>query len=76
MKSLDAEKEYREFLNDTEPQVQIAGLIYLAGDVLAEVDPTALRCMALDWADCLVSDGEWVEIDGEFYLASEARQAV
>ena len=54
----ELERAHLEFLNDTYEEVDIAGLKYLVGDVLKEVDPIAYRLDFLDYLDAF----EWEEI--------------
>lgn len=54
----EAEDRYRVWLDDTYPEVQIAGLTYSVSDILENVDPTAFRCGLNDWID---SEGIEVE---------------
>lgn len=44
---------YREFLNEIEHNVTIAGCTYDPARVLEEVDPIAFRCGYLDYADSM-----------------------
>lgn len=75
MRPIDIEKEYQEMLNDNYPVVDVAGYEFLAGDALAKLDPVALRCGAVDYADSMLQDGVWVEgDDGEYYWEGELEQ--
>lgn len=50
-----------DMLNDTYGEVEVAGSVFDAGHVLAEMDPTAFRCTVLDYMDAeyFESWGEW-----------------
>lgn len=44
-------KEYREFLNEVEEEVIIAGCTFSPSVILEELDPVAFRCGYLDYAN-------------------------
>lgn len=44
---------YRECLNDSYPEVTIAGCTFDPARILEELDPIAFRCGYLDYADSL-----------------------
>ena len=50
------EKEYEDFLNESEPEVTIFGISYSAGMVLREVNPIAFHCAMLDYNDMIAKD--------------------
>lgn len=52
------------FLNENYGEVEIAGMVFDAGYVLAELDPTAFRCTVLDYMD-----GEYFESWDEWHNA-------
>lgn len=69
----DVEDIYLEFLNEN--SVTIAGMEYLEGNALREVDPTAFRCGASDYVDSLCSDGIYTELDdGNYVLTDELEE--
>lgn len=43
-------------LDEEEGSVRVCGLTYAVSDVLKNVDPTAYRCMFLDWVDNMLSE--------------------
>ena len=45
------EDNVRDMLNETYGEVEVAGSVFDAGYVLAELDPTAFRCTVLDYMD-------------------------
>lgn len=47
----DIEERTTEMLNDAYGEVEVAGSVFDAGYVLAELDPTAFRCTVLDYMD-------------------------
>lgn len=54
---------YREFLNEDEPEVTIAGCTFNPASILEELDPTAFRCGYLDYAEALEIDIDELEDD-------------
>lgn len=67
------EKEYEDFLNDSEENVVICGIEYSAGMCLREVDPTAFRCSMNGYNDMIASDDpQWeCSICGNVYRDEE-----
>lgn len=45
----DIEESVTEMLNETYGEVEVAGSVFDAGYVLAEMDPTAFRCTVTDY---------------------------
>ena len=45
------EDNVRDMLNETYGEVEVAGMVFDAGYVLAELDPTAFRCTVADYMD-------------------------
>lgn len=45
------EEVIMDLLNDSYGEVEVAGTVFDAGYVLAELDPTAFRCTVLDYMD-------------------------
>lgn len=43
-----SESDIIDRLNDIYGDIDVCGMTYGAGDILAEVDPTALRCMVAE----------------------------
>ena len=72
--SINVIKEFQNVLNETHDVVKIGTLTYEAGDVLAAIDPTALRCEAYDYADAQVVDGNWVEVDGDYFRPEDLEE--
>lgn len=58
------EDNVRDLLNETYGEVEVAGMVFDAGYVLAELDPTAFRCTVLDYMD-----GEYFESWDEWHNA-------
>lgn len=54
---------YREFLNEVEPEVTIAGCTFYPASILEELDPVAFRCGYLDYADFVGVDINELEDD-------------
>lgn len=65
-----SESEFREYLDENEPEVVICGLEYSAGYALQEVDPIAFRGAYLDWLD-----GEWEAYQEENAEEEEEEEA-
>jgi hypothetical protein len=70
----DGEDLYLEFLNELE-SVTIAGLEYLQGDALKEVDPVAFRCGTNDYMDSM-SDVYTELTNGDYVLTDELERAL
>ena len=47
----EAQEAFDAMLDDCEEKVRIGGLSYLPSRVLREVDPTAYRCLLMDYID-------------------------
>lgn len=63
---INVEERLYEMLNDVYPEVEIAGLTFLPGDIIKELDPVAFKIMVNDeWAYML--DEGYVEIGDELY---------
>lgn len=58
------EDNVSDMLNETYGEVEIAGMVFDAGHVLAELDPTAFRCTVLDYMD-----GEYFDSWDEWHNA-------
>ena len=58
------EDNVSDMLNETYGEVEVAGMVFDAGYVLAELDPTAFRCTVLDYMD-----GEYFESWDEWHNA-------
>ena len=58
---------YDEYLDDTYPDLEIAGIGYTTSRALAEIDPTAYNVGFSDWLDREVSDGAIIEANGKYY---------
>lgn len=54
----------REYLNDTHEAICIAGCVYLAGDILYEIDPVAFSEVRTEWLD---TQEDIVCIDDTYY---------
>lgn len=54
---------YREFLDEIEPEVTIAGCTFAPSAILEELDPIAFRCGYLEYADSLDIDTDELEDD-------------
>lgn len=60
----DIEEHITEMLNDVYGELEVAGSVFDAGRVLAELDPIAFRCVVLDHMD-----GEFFESWTEWHEA-------
>jgi len=47
----DFEDSYREFLDEMEGDIKVAGITFQASRIIEELDPTAFRCGLLDYID-------------------------
>lgn len=56
--------EYAAFLNDAYGMVDVCGHSFDAGEVLAEMDPTAFRGEVLDWLYMRERDGDLRRVEG------------
>jgi hypothetical protein len=65
-KPINIEERLYETLNDVYPEVEIAGLTFLPGDIVKQLDPVAFRVMAADEYSFLLEE-DCIEIDGELY---------
>jgi hypothetical protein len=74
---VDLEQRYRDMLDECYPEVDAGGLTFAVSRVIEELDPTAFRCGAVDYADSLVSDRTISdEIDGEHYDYEEVGEII
>ena len=58
---------YEEFLNEVYPDCKIAGYEYSTGYALKTIDPVAFRCGLSDWLDSEISEGIYIEHNGETF---------
>lgn len=58
----EIEDHVRDMISEEYGEVEIAGMVFDAGYVLAELDPTAFRCTVLDYMD-----GEFFESWDEWH---------
>lgn len=65
---IDIEKAFSESL-DSEGVVDVAGMEFYPSRIWEELDPIAFSCGASDYADNMACDGEWAEVEGEYYDA-------
>jgi len=64
----DLHSLYDEYLDETYPDLEIAGLSYSTSRALAEIDPTAYNCGFNDWLDSEISEsGVIFEGNGKHY---------
>ena len=74
---IDIEQRYRDMLDECYPEVDAGGLTFAVSRVIEELDPTAFRCGAVDYADSLVTDRQISdEIDGEHYDYDEVGEII
>jgi hypothetical protein len=52
----DNEKEYIEYLNDSQESYKIGYLEFFAGDILKNCDEVAFRCSLNDYNDSRITD--------------------
>ena len=74
--SIDTEAAYLDTLNECYEPVKICGYTYDAGDALKSLDPIAFRCGEVDYISSMLEDGTWVEINGDFYWASDVQDHI
>lgn len=74
LKSIDQEQMFRDSIDETTETIQIGSISFTPSRVLEELDPIAFRCGVSDYMDSLAQDGEYEEIDGEYYQASEVEE--
>jgi hypothetical protein len=74
--SIDTETAYLEMLNECYEAVNICGYTYEAGHALKSIDPIAFREDEVDYISCQVDDGTWVEINGDYYWASDVEDHI
>jgi hypothetical protein len=77
LQSLTAEQlteEFNDVLDDAQGGVTICGMTYAASDVLCAVDPIAYRQEFLAWLDAECTNGRLVEVDSQYYLASDVAE--
>lgn len=53
-----------EELTDLYGMVTVCGLEYAAGAALRSLDPTAFRCVFLDWESERICSGVWRRVEG------------
>jgi hypothetical protein len=64
----DLHRLYDEYLDETYPECEIAGLSYNTSRALAEIDPTAYNVGFSDWLDREISEsGVIFECNGKYY---------
>lgn len=54
--------------------VRLAGCEYEPATTLKNTDPIAYRCGFNDWLDAECQDGIYVEVNDEYYVASEVEE--
>jgi len=73
---VDIEQAYRDYLDECEPEVKVAGLSFCASRIIEELDPIAFRCGVCDHADGLINCAITEEINGNYYDLSKAESIV
>lgn len=68
---IDTEKYTEEMLDDCYESFEIGNLEYGAGRTLKAIDPVAFCQCVNDYQDSMITDGQWVEVDGLTYDKSE-----
>jgi hypothetical protein len=67
----DTDDAYEEMLDeiygDRNGTINICGMQYSPGRALKEIDPVAFRIGKSEYFDSRVSDGDLIELDGEYY---------
>jgi hypothetical protein len=54
-------EQFNDYLDESQPEVSVAGYSYLPSRVLKDVDPIAYRTGLADYADLLTRNGYEVE---------------
>ena len=60
----EARDEFEEELTSLYGMVTVCGLEYAAGAALRSLDPTAFRCVFLDWESERICSGAWRRVEG------------
>jgi hypothetical protein len=76
LEPVDIEQAYRDFLDECEPEVKVAGLFFCASRVIEELDPIAFRCGVSDHADGLINCTITDEINGNYYDLREVESII
>lgn len=63
---IDVEQRVYEMLNDIYPEIDIAGMTFLPGDVLKQLEPVGFRCLVRD-EYCYMLDDGYIEIGENLY---------
>lgn len=67
--ALDIDDEFEELMNETSEPLYLCGCSYESGSALKKIDYVAFRQGALNETDSRLSDGDWIEIQDEYYWA-------
>lgn len=70
----ELEASYDDMLDSCNEPVKLMGCEYAPSDVLKNVDPIAYRCGFNDWLDAECQDGIFIEVNNEYYVASEVAE--
>jgi hypothetical protein len=74
LEPVDVEQIYRDMLDESGPEVHVAGLSFMPSRVVEELDPVAFRCGVCDYVDSLVGESLSDEIDGNHYNLEEVNE--
>jgi hypothetical protein len=63
---INVEERVYEMLNDVYPEIDIAGMTFLPGDVLIKLEPVGFNCLVRD-EYCYMLDEGYIEINDNLY---------
>lgn len=72
---VNIEQRLYEMLNDIYPDVEIAGLTFLPGDIVKQLEPVGFRMMVRD-EECFLIDEGYIEINGSLYHPDDVENCV
>jgi hypothetical protein len=72
LKPVDVDEKYREFIDECEPVVKVAGISFTPSRILEELDPTAFNCGVSNFSD--TADLE--EIEGDYYESGDVSELI
>ena len=53
------EEMFDEYLNETYPEIEVAGIFFLPSDILKSCDPIAYNCGFIDWESEVYKNGSY-----------------
>jgi hypothetical protein len=74
LEPVDVEQIYRDMLDESGPEVHVAGLSFMPSRVVEELDPVAFRCGVNDYVDSLVGETLSEEIGTNHYDLEEVNE--